>query len=61
MVKKIHLTLAPNWKDHKMRLGLVFRPYLKMSMAKLDISFELEGKALLFRESNLMIVSMGSY
>ena len=28
------LSLAPNWKDHKMRLGLVFRPCLKMSLDK---------------------------
>ena len=26
------LGLAPNWKDHKMRLGLLFCPYLKMSL-----------------------------
>ena len=42
MVQKIHpkgpgafLILAPMWKDHKMRLGLVFRPYLKMSLIRL--------------------------
>ena len=34
MVQKIHLgaflILALKWKDHKMRLGIVFRPYLKI-------------------------------
>ena len=44
MVQKIHpkgpgafLILSPKWKDHKMRLGLVFRPYLKMSLIKYTV------------------------
>ena len=47
MFQKIHPNglrafqfLAPKWKDHKVRLGLVFCPYLKMSLVNITIAIK---------------------